>query len=62
MNKSDFENLKNSDIKIDVRLQNLYTTNNRVSNIQRVPRIIEIDSLATQLVRSQRLILKEFQK
>jgi len=62
MNKSDFENLKNSDIKIDVRLQNLYTTNNRVSNIQRVPRIIEIDSLATQLGRSQRLILKEFQK
>jgi|SRR6188472_4404995 len=44
MNKSDFENLKNSDIKIDVRLQNLYTTNNRVSNIQPVPGIIEMDS------------------
>ena len=34
LNRSDSEDFKSSDIKIEVRIQNLYTINNYVPNIQ----------------------------
>ena len=45
INRSDSEDLKNSDIKIEIRIQNLYTINNYVPNIQHLPGVIEIDAL-----------------
>ena len=45
INRSDSEDLKSSDIKIEVRIQNLYIINNYVSNIQHLPGVIEIDVL-----------------
>jgi hypothetical protein len=45
INRSDSEDLKSSDIKIEVRIQNLYTINNYVPNIQHLPGVIEIDVL-----------------
>ncbi len=45
MNKSESEDLKANDIKIEVRIQNLYVLNNYVSNIEHLPGIIEMDIL-----------------
>ncbi len=45
INRSDSEDLKSSDIKIEVRIQDLYTVNNYVPNIQHLPGVIEIDVL-----------------
>ena len=45
INRSDSEDLKNKDIKIEVRVHNLYTINNYVPNIQHLPGVIEIDIL-----------------
>lgn len=45
INRSNSEDLESSDIKIEVRIQNLYTVNNYVPNIQHLPGVIEIDVL-----------------
>ena len=45
INRSESEDLKNKDIKIEVRIQNLYTLNNYVPNIQHLPGVIEVDIL-----------------
>jgi len=45
INKTDSEDLKNADIKIQVRIQNLYTLNNYVPNIEHLPGVIEMDVL-----------------
>lgn len=45
INRSDSEDLKSADIKIEVRMQNLYTLNNYVPNIQHLPGVIETDVL-----------------
>ena len=45
INRSGSEDLKSSDIKIEVRIQNLYIINNYVSNIQHLAGVIEIDVL-----------------
>lgn len=45
INRSDSEDLKYKDIKIEVRVQNLYTINNYVPNIPHLPGVIEIDIL-----------------
>jgi hypothetical protein len=45
INRSNNEDLKSSDIKIEVRIQNLYAVNNYVPNIQHLPGIIEMDVL-----------------
>jgi hypothetical protein len=45
INRSESEDLKNKDIKIEVRIQNLYTINNYVPNIQHLPGVIEADIL-----------------
>ena len=45
INRSDSDDLKNSEIKIEVRLQGLYIISNYVPNIQHLPGIIEGDVL-----------------
>jgi hypothetical protein len=45
INKSDSDDLKSKDIKIQVRIQNVYTVNNYVSNIEHLPGVIEMDVL-----------------
>jgi hypothetical protein len=45
INRSDSDDLKSSDIKIEVRIQNLYTLNNYTPNIEHLPGIIEMDIL-----------------
>ena len=45
INRSNTEDLKSNDIKIEVRIQNLYTVNNYVPNIQHLPGVIEMDVL-----------------
>ena len=45
INRSDSEDLKSNDIKIEVRIQNLYTLNNYVPSIEHLPGIIEMDIL-----------------
>jgi hypothetical protein len=45
INRSNTEDLKSSDIKIEVRIKNLYTVNNYVPNIQHLPGVIEMDVL-----------------
>ena len=44
-NRSDSDDLKSNDIKIEVRIQNLYTLNNYTPNIEHLPGIIEMDIL-----------------
>jgi hypothetical protein len=45
INESGSEDIKNEDIKIKVRIENLYTINNYVPNIEHLPGIIEMDVL-----------------
>ena len=45
INKSDSEDLKSNDIRIEVRIQDLYTLNNYIANIEHLPGIIELDIL-----------------
>jgi hypothetical protein len=45
INRSDSDDLKSIDIKIEVRIQNLYILNNYVPNIEHLPGIIEMDIL-----------------
>ena len=42
-NRSDTEDMKGSDIRIETRLQELYVINNYVPNIQHLPGVIELD-------------------
>jgi hypothetical protein len=45
INESGSEDLKNEDIKIKVRIENVYTINNYVPNMEHLPGIIEMDIL-----------------
>ena len=45
INESDPDDLKSKDIKIQVRIQNVYTVNNYVPNIEHLPWVIEMDVL-----------------
>jgi hypothetical protein len=45
INRSDSDDLKSNDIKIEVRLKNLYILNNYVPNIEHLPGMIEMDIL-----------------
>lgn len=59
INRSDSDNLKGNDIKIEVRIQDLYTINNYISNIQHLPGAIEIDVLDCFKIlcrRSERIV------
>ena len=55
INRSSLDDLKSSDIKIEVRLQDLFVLNNYVSNIQHLPGIIEIDVLDSFKMLCRRL-------
>ena len=45
INRSNSEDLKSNDIKIEVRLKKLYVLNNYESNIEHLPGMIEMDIL-----------------
>lgn len=45
INRSDSDDLKSNDIKIEVRLKKLYSLNNYVADIEHLPGIIEMDIL-----------------
>ena len=55
INRSDSEDLKTKDIKIEVRIRNLYTINNYLPNIQHLPGIIELDALDSFKMLCRRL-------
>ena len=44
-NKSESDDLKSHEIKIEVRIQNLFVLNNYVPDIEHLPGIIEMDVL-----------------
>lgn len=55
INRSDSEDLKSNDIKIEVRIHNLYTLNNYLPNIEHLPGIIEMDILDSFKMLCRRL-------
>ena len=55
INESGSEDLKNEDIKIKVRIQNVYTINNYIPNIEHLPGIIEMDVLDSFKMLCRRL-------
>jgi len=55
INRSDSEDLKNSEIKIEVRIQNLYIVNNYTPNMQHLPGVIETDALDSFKMLCRRL-------
>ncbi len=55
INRSDSDDLKNYDIRIEVRVENLYTINNYVPNIQHLPGVIEIDVIDSFKMLCRRL-------
>ena len=55
INRSPLDDLKSDDIKIEVRLQNLYVLNNYLSDMQHLPGIIEIDVLDSFKMLCRRL-------
>jgi hypothetical protein len=59
INRSSSDDLKESDIKIEVRLQDLYVLNNYIQSIQHLPGVIEIDALDSFKMLSRRTGRKE---
>ncbi|MDW0136452.1 MAG: hypothetical protein QOK70_01595 [Nitrososphaeraceae archaeon] len=55
INRSDSDDLKSNDIKIEVRIQNLFVLNNYVSNIEHLPGIIEMDILDSFKILCRRM-------
>jgi len=43
INRSDSEDLKDSNIRIETRVHELYVVNNYISSIQHLPGVIELD-------------------
>ncbi|HUG97344.1 MAG TPA: hypothetical protein VMJ94_07365 [Nitrososphaera sp.] len=56
-NRSDSEDLKGSDIRIETRVQELYVINNYIPNIQHLPGVIELD-----VVDSFRMICRKLER
>jgi len=54
-NKSESDDLKSNDIKIEVRIQNLFVLNNYVANIEHLPGIIEMDILDSFKILCRRI-------
>jgi hypothetical protein len=54
-NRSEFDDLKSNDIKIEVRIQNLYVLNNYVPDIEHLPGIIEMDILDSFKILCRRI-------
>jgi hypothetical protein len=55
INRSSKDDLESSDIKVEVRLQDLFVLNNYVPNMQHLPGIIEIDILDSFKMLCRRL-------
>ena len=55
INRSSKDDLNSNDIKIEVRLQELYVLSNYIPNIQHLPGIIEVDVLDSFKMLSRRL-------
>ena len=54
INRSSSDDLKEKDIKIEVRLKDLYVLNNYIQSIQHLPGVIEIDALDSFKMLSRR--------
>lgn len=54
-NKSESDDLKSNDIKIEVRIQNLFVLNNYVADIEHLPGIIEMDVLDSFKILCRRI-------
>ncbi|MGA8081486.1 MAG: hypothetical protein WB988_06465 [Candidatus Nitrosopolaris sp.] len=55
INSSDSDDLKSSEVKIEVRIQGLYIISNYVPNIEHLPGIIEVDVLDPFKILCRRL-------
>src|SRR6266516_3915091 len=55
INRSDSDDLKRSEIKIEVRIQGLYIISNYVPNIEHLPGVIEVDVLDSFKILCRRL-------
>ncbi len=55
INRSSSDDLKDKDIKIETRIDDLYVLNNYIQNIQHLPGVIEIDTLDSFKMLSRRI-------
>ena len=55
INRSDSDDLKSSEIKIEVRIQGLYIISNYLPNIEHLPGVIEVDVLDSFKILCRRL-------
>jgi hypothetical protein len=55
INRSNSEDLKSDDIRVEVRIHELFTLNNYVANIEHLPGIIEMDILDSYKMLSRRI-------
>ncbi|HET9806659.1 MAG TPA: hypothetical protein VFP49_07110 [Nitrososphaeraceae archaeon] len=55
INRSSSDDMKEKDIKIEVRLKDLYVLNNYIQSIQHLPGVIEIDALDSFKMLSRRI-------
>jgi hypothetical protein len=54
-NRSSSDDLKDKDIKVEVRIKDLYVLNNYIQSIQHLPGVIEIDALDSFKMLSRRV-------
>jgi len=55
INRSSSDDLKDRDVKIEVRIKDLYVLNNYIQSIQHLPGVIEIDALDSFKMLSRRV-------
>ena len=55
INRSSSDDLKDKDIKIEVRIKDLYVLNNYIQAIQHLPGVVEIDALDSFKMLSRRV-------
>jgi hypothetical protein len=55
INRSPSDDLKDKEIKIEVRIKDLYVLNNYIQNIQHLAGVIEIDALDSFKMLSRRI-------
>src|SRR5215217_4931944 len=55
LNRSSSDDLRYKDIKIEVRIKDLYVLNNYIQSIQHLPGVIEIDTLDSFKMLSRRV-------
>lgn len=55
INKSSSDDLKDKEIKIEVRIRDFYVLNNYIQNIQHLPGVIEMDAIDSFRMLSRRV-------